>query len=59
MYAFVAGTLQFSDNSIISLLYNYCFPGSILEKAGGSEFKEEVKKLSESNGPLELTEGKC
>lgn len=28
--------------------------GSALEKAGGSEFKEEVKKLSESHGPLEL-----
>lgn len=29
--------------------------GSALEKAGGSEFKEEVKKLSESHGPLEPT----
>ncbi|KAL9961381.1 hypothetical protein ACROYT_G030305 [Oculina patagonica] len=29
--------------------------GSVLEKAGGEEFKEEVKKLSESHGPLELT----
>ncbi|XP_074607232.1 core histone macro-H2A.1-like [Acropora palmata] len=28
--------------------------GSALEKAGGDEFKEEVKKLSESHGPLEL-----
>lgn len=28
--------------------------GSALEKAGGDEFKEEVKKLSESRGPLEL-----
>lgn len=34
-----------------------CFPGSVLEKAGGDEFKEEVKKLSESHGPLELTTG--
>lgn len=28
--------------------------GSVLEKAGGDEFKDEVKKLSESHGPLEL-----
>ncbi|CAH3182396.1 unnamed protein product [Porites evermanni] len=28
--------------------------GSVLEKAGGKEFKDEVKKLSESHGPLEL-----
>ncbi|XP_020628479.1 core histone macro-H2A.1-like isoform X2 [Orbicella faveolata] len=28
--------------------------GSVLEKAGGDEFKEEVKKLSESHGQLEL-----
>lgn len=28
--------------------------GSALEKAGGDEFKEEIKKLSESHGPLEL-----
>ena len=33
------------------------FSGSALEKAGGSEFKEEVKKLSESHGPLELATG--
>ena len=34
-----------------------CYPGSVLEKAGGDEFKEEVKKLSESHGPLELAAG--
>ncbi|KAJ7383676.1 Core histone macro-H2A.1, partial [Desmophyllum pertusum] len=28
--------------------------GSVLEKAGGDDFKDEVKKLSESHGPLEL-----
>lgn len=28
--------------------------GSVLEKAGGNEFKAEVKKLSESHGALEL-----
>ena len=31
--------------------------GSVLEKAGGDEFKDEVKKLSESHGPLELGTG--
>ena len=35
-----------------------CFQGSVLEKAGGDEFKEEVKKLSESHGQLELATGK-
>ena len=35
----------------------YFFPGSVLEKAGGKEFKDEVKKLSESHGPLELASG--
>jgi len=30
----------------------------VLEKAGGAEFKDEVKKLSESHGPLELATGK-
>ena len=34
-----------------------CFKGSVLEKAGGDEFKEEVKKLSESHGTLELAAG--
>ena len=34
-----------------------CYPGSVLEKAGGDEFKEEVKKLSESHGSLELAAG--
>ncbi|XP_068706463.1 core histone macro-H2A.1-like isoform X1 [Montipora foliosa] len=28
--------------------------GSVLEKTGGDDFKDEVKKLSESHGPLEL-----
>ena len=35
----------------------FSFPGSVLEKAGGKEFKDEVKKLSESHGPLELASG--
>ena len=35
----------------------FFFPGSVLEKAGGKEFKDEVKKLSESHGPLELASG--
>lgn len=35
----------------------FSFPGSVLEKAGGREFKDEVKKLSESHGPLELASG--
>ena len=39
--------------AMISLL------GTSLEKAGGEEFKEEVKKLSESHGPLELACGKA
>jgi len=34
-----------------------CYQGSVLEKAGGDEFKEEVKKLSESHGQLELATG--
>ncbi len=44
---------------IVTIFLLFCFPGSVLEKAGGDEFKEEVKKLSESHGPLELTTGKC
>ena len=31
----------------------------MLEKTGGDDFKDEVKKLSESHGPLELATGKC
>jgi len=46
---------------IICMMFNFlvfsCFKGSALEKAGGDEFKEEVKKLSESHGPLELATG--
>lgn len=41
----------------ISCFYFY-FPGAALEKAGGGEFKDEVKKLSESHGPLELATGR-
>ena len=42
--------------SNLQLLFS-SFPGSVLEKAGGKEFKDEVKKLSESHGPLELASG--
>ena len=48
-----------SEQSDFIELEALSFPvGSALEKAGGDEFKEEVKKLSESRGPLELAKGK-
>lgn len=47
------------EQSDVTELEALSFPvGSALEKAGGDEFKEEVKKLSESHGPLELAAGK-
>lgn len=42
---------------IIQFLILSCFSGSVLEKAGGDDFKEEVKKLSEAHGSLELATG--
>ena len=51
-----SNSFQLQNKSIIYHFY-FCFPGSALEKAGGKEFRDEVKKLSESHGPLELASG--
>ena len=36
-----------------------CVLGAALQKAGGEEFKEEVKKLASSHGNLETASGQC
>ena len=57
LVVFVTNTVNSTCHNNSLFLILSCFSGSVLEKAGGDEFKEEVKKLSEAHGSLELATG--
>ena len=44
---------------IVTCHFGFFFPGKSLAEVGGSEFKEEVKKLSADHGTLQVATGEC